>query len=135
VPRLILRSTIILLRVVSCLAETNRTPFSFSEGESELVSGFNVEYGIGGGVWFNFFCRIRYNFLFKYTKGVPRSRVITLKFNKIYYYCSISIFLNLSPVDIAPISVRPINKSSLKENFTNHLREIRAFSHINLLIN
>nr|WDV10332.1 NADH dehydrogenase subunit 1 [Rhabdopleura sp. NHMO H2136] len=41
---------IFLVWVVICLAESNRLPFDLVEGESELVSGYNVEYSGG------FFC-------------------------------------------------------------------------------
>nr|YP_003457189.1 NADH dehydrogenase subunit 1 [Astrospartus mediterraneus]CBH40150.1 NADH dehydrogenase subunit 1 [Astrospartus mediterraneus] len=41
-----------LMWYISSLAETSRTPFDLSEGESELVSGYNVEYS---GAPFAFF--------------------------------------------------------------------------------
>nr|DAB41896.1 TPA_asm: NADH dehydrogenase subunit 1 [Uniomerus tetralasmus] len=52
-PTITLSIPLAIMWTVVILAETNRAPFDFAEGESELVSGFNIEYG-GAGFAFLF---------------------------------------------------------------------------------
>nr|YP_004123637.1 NADH dehydrogenase subunit 1 [Acrida cinerea]ADB43151.1 NADH dehydrogenase subunit 1 [Acrida cinerea] len=80
----------------SCLAETNRTPFDFAEGESELVSGFNIEYGAGG------FTLI---FLAEYTSIIFMSMLFTLFFLGGDFY-SLIFFVKLSIISFIFIWVR-----------------------------
>nr|YP_010460115.1 NADH dehydrogenase subunit 1 [Lycosa singoriensis]UUC05162.1 NADH dehydrogenase subunit 1 [Lycosa singoriensis] len=72
----------------SCLAETNRSPFDFAEGESELVSGFNVEY-MGG--WFALI------FLSEYLSMLILSLITTIMFfSPIKFTLSMIIMIMIS---------------------------------------
>nr|YP_010892801.1 NADH dehydrogenase subunit 1 [Melanotaenia fluviatilis]AFX67587.1 NADH dehydrogenase subunit 1 [Melanotaenia fluviatilis]WJQ22453.1 NADH dehydrogenase subunit 1 [Melanotaenia fluviatilis] len=72
---------------ISTLAETNRAPFDLTEGESELVSGFNVEYA--GGPFALFFLAEYANILLMNTL----SAILFLGTSIIYYAPEISTFI------------------------------------------
>nr|AFV95210.1 NADH dehydrogenase subunit 1 [Bombina pachypus] len=62
---------------ISTLAETNRAPFDLTEGESELVSGFNVEYAGGPFALF---------FLAEYANILMMNTLSTILFLGSYYF-------------------------------------------------
>ena len=62
---------IFFMFLVSILAETNRAPFDLPEAESELVSGYNVEYASMGFALF---------FLAEYSSMILMSALTTIVF-------------------------------------------------------
>nr|AGN71420.1 NADH dehydrogenase subunit 1 [Phrynobatrachus keniensis] len=89
-----------LMWFVSTLAETNRAPFDLTEGESELVSGFNVEYA--GGPFALFFLAEYANILMMNTL----STIIFLGPTLIPFLSSTSLMIKASIMTILFLWVR-----------------------------
>nr|YP_009560369.1 NADH dehydrogenase subunit 1 [Dolichoderus sibiricus]QAA79733.1 NADH dehydrogenase subunit 1 [Dolichoderus sibiricus]UEC47353.1 NADH dehydrogenase subunit 1 [Dolichoderus sibiricus] len=77
---------VFLMFFLSVLAELNRTPMDFVEGESELVSGFNIEYFSGS------FALI---FMGEYGMIIFFSMLMSVMFMKILFIFIMFIYINV----------------------------------------
>nr|QHR80335.1 NADH dehydrogenase 1 [Cycloramphus lutzorum]QHR80336.1 NADH dehydrogenase 1 [Cycloramphus lutzorum] len=86
---------------ISTLAETNRAPFDLTEGESELVSGFNVEYAGGPFALF---------FLAEYSNILMMNTISTIIFlgspTNFYYLSTFSIMTKAALLSMLFLWVR-----------------------------
>jgi len=82
---LVLAPPLYLVWIFCCIAESNRTPFDFSEGERELVSGFNTEYRSGrfALIFIAEYLRILFLRILSATLLFPRRRI--------FFFCFIWI--------------------------------------------
>nr|QNV11792.1 NADH dehydrogenase subunit 1 [Planorbis planorbis] len=81
---------LLLMWFTSTLAETNRAPFDFAEGESELVSGFNIEYG--GGLFALLFLAEYANILFM---SMMSMLLFFFSSNSLFFVIGLMIFCSL----------------------------------------
>lgn len=95
-----------LVLFISLIAELNRIPFDFIEGESELVSGFNVEY-----------MRVRFTFIFLAEYIIIL--VVGIFFIIIFYGSSLFYFINLLYVIIFGILMILIRGSLPRIRYDN----------------
>nr|BCM94559.1 NADH dehydrogenase subuinit 1 [Ceramaster japonicus] len=81
-----------LIWFVSTLAETNRAPFDLTEGESEIVSGYNVEYA--GGPFAMFFIAEYSNIIFMNLLSV------------VLFFGGSVPFSNVFPMDVLVVGIK-----------------------------
>nr|YP_009733507.1 NADH dehydrogenase subunit 1 [Iassus dorsalis]QHV34345.1 NADH dehydrogenase subunit 1 [Iassus dorsalis] len=81
-----------------CLAENNRSPFDFSEGESELVSGFNVEYSsmMFSFIFISEYCSIIFMSMITCLIFMGADFFYYLFFIKIVFFCFLYLWVRSS---------------------------------------